>query len=114
MENLVSFIRGTTADNFGKVLCAMGLPENKEKEMFFSSNMIENICKQYQYPYYRFAYNPEGHSFWRARMGNITLEYAILPVVKTSDYNAYVLQISCNYQVVYQKPDKPAGRIHVL
>ena len=114
MENSVSFLRGTTADNFDKVLNSMALPENKDWEMFFSTDMIENICKQHQCPNYRFAHNLEGHIFWRMRLKNITLEYAVLPIVRTSDYNAYVLQIVHNGQRIYKKPDNVTGRIHVL
>ena len=114
MENLVSFIRGTTVDNFENVLYNMSLEKNKDWEMFFSSDMIESICKEHSYPCYRFAHNLEGHVYWRMRMKNLTLEYAVLPIVKKSDYNAYVLQFSCNGQLLYKKPDDSAGRIHVL
>ena len=114
MGNLQSFIRGTTADNFDKILCSIIRTENKDWEIVFPSDMIECISKEYRYPCYRFAHNLEEHTYWRVRIKNITLEYAIIPSVHSSDYNAYVLQIFQNGQLIYKKPRCSDGTIHII
>lgn len=112
MKELQISIPEATAEFFCKIVLPMALDKNKEAQMLFSTNVIENICKENQYPCYTFAHNLEGHKYWRMRIGKITLEYVVTSA-SSNNHNAYVYQIFEDGRLVYRKTEKPQCTIYV-
>ena len=86
--------------------------KNREGEITFSTDLIDAICKEKGYPYYRFAFNLQKHEYWRMRTPDITLEYLVTSSAKKNASNAYVHQIFNNGQLVYKRPDVPEWTIY--
>ena len=114
MGNLVSFLKGTTVNNFDKVLYSMTLPENKEREMLFSSEMVDTICEEGHYITYSFAHNLVGEIYMRMRMKKITLEYLVNPRIDPQNYNAKLTGIYISGQLRYRNPTSPEGKIYLV
>ena len=112
MKELQISLPEANAEFFCKILLPMTLDKNKEVQMFFSTNVIEKICKENKNPCYTFAHNLEGHKYWRLRIGKITLEYIVTSDANT-DSNAYVYQIFEDGKLVYRRTDKPECTIYV-
>ncbi|MBQ2917046.1 MAG: hypothetical protein IJE59_02585 [Clostridia bacterium] len=113
MKEFTIFFPELTAKLFGKFLLILTLGNNKESEMFFSTDMIYNICREENYPCYKFGVNLEKCEYWRMRMNKITLEYIVIPEVGTDDYNAYVYQIFQDGKLIYKKMEEPKKAIYL-
>ena len=112
MNELEMVLNEQTAELFCKILLHMAYGKNREGEITFSTDLIDAICKEKGYPYYRFAFNLQKHEYWRMRTPDITLEYLVTSSAKKNASNAYVHQIFNNGQLVYKRPDVPEWTIY--
>ena len=103
-----------TAKNFEEILVSIShLNENNNFEFIFPAGMIEAICKEKNYPCYKFAHNLEGDSYMRARVNRITLEFLVRSK-KENEKESAVLQIRNNGERIYYRPENPVWTIYVI
>lgn len=107
-------LRDVTADNLEQILCSMRDEENRHQELIFPEGVIEKLCREKQYPCYKYAHNLEGHIYMRVRTYHITFEYLV--VSYPGDMNlkeSIITQIMVNGQIIYHRPNNPDGTIYV-
>ena len=114
MENEYTYNGDITAENFQEVLCSISYVGKKQYELVFKAGVIEDICREKQYPCYKFAHNLEGEPYMRAKVDRTTLEF----LIRNSPHNlgereSLILQIKNNGEKVYNKPEKIEGTIYV-
>ena len=87
----------------------------KEYEFIFPAQIIEDYCKEKNYPCYQFAHNLEGDIYMRAKINRTTLEFLVRKSLKNQHQNeTLLLQIRNNGQILYCKSDVPNGTIYVI
>lgn len=104
-----------THQTFEQFLCSMSSSGQKEYELIFPAQMIEDYCKEKNYSCYQFAHNLEGDIYMRAKIDRITLEFLTRKSLKKQHQNdAVILQIRNNGQILYCKPDISKGTIFII
>ena len=104
-----------TKKNFEEFLVSLSHLDvnNNQYELIFPAGMIEAICKEKNYPCYKFAHNLEGDSYMRAKIYPITLEFLVRSIEKNKKESS-VLQIKNNGEKIYCKPENPVWTIYVM
>ena len=87
----------------------------KEYEFIFPAQVIEDYCKERNYPCYQFAHNLEGDIYMRAKINRTTLEFLTRKCMKNQHQReAIILQIRHYGNILYCKPNIPKGTIYVI
>lgn len=100
---------------FEQLLCSIPSSRQNEYELILPAQMIEDICKENNYPCYQFAHDLEGNIYMRAKVNRITLEFLKMksPQDKNSK-NAVIFQIKRCGDVLYSKPNVPKGGFYLI
>ena len=109
-----TFIYGTTLQDFIDILYRMSDEGNRDSELLFSTDMIDQFCEEGKFLRYEFGCNLQRHIYWRMVINNISVEYVIIPEIRKQDYNAHVHRICHNGQAFYTRPYRPKGTIHLV
>ena len=114
MENEYTYNGEITGENFEQVLCSISHVGTQQCEFVFGAGVIEDICREKQYPCYKFAHNLEGEPYMRAKVNRTTLEFLIISSSKNfGEKESLILQIRNNGENLYYRPEKPKATICV-